>query len=152
MSPYSIKADPKTMAKAYGKEMNISPKHAVELCRFLRGRRVPLAEKLLKKVIKKTVAVPFKRYKHSVSHRRGKIGPGKYPVKAAEHILKLIEDVKSNAEFKGIDPESTVIKHISAYKGRPTESWFHRARGRTTPKVLDTVNVEIIIEEREGKE
>ena len=152
MSPYSVKADPKTMAKAYGKEMNISPKHAVELCSFLRGKKVPVAEDLLKKIIEKKVAVPFKRFKHSVSHRRGKIGPGKYPVKAAKHILKLIEDVKSNAEFKGIDPESTVIKHISAYEGRSTESYFHRARGRTTPKVIDTVNVEIIIEETEEEQ
>ena len=144
-----MKADPKTMAKAYGKELNISPKHAVELCRFIRGRKVPIAEKLLEGIIKKTVAVPFKRFKHSVSHRKGKIGPGKYPVKAAALLLKLIEDVKSNAEFKGIDPESTVISHLSAYRGQTTESYFHRARGRTTPKVRATVNIEIIIEERE---
>ena len=149
MSPYSTKADPKTMAKAYGKELNISPKHAVELCRFLRGKKVPVAEDLLNKIVTKDVAVPFKRFLHSVSHRRGKVGPGKYPVKAAKMMLKLIEDVKGNAEFKGIDPESTVIAHISAYKGRTTESVFHRARGRTTPKRIETVNIEIVIEETE---
>jgi len=94
MSPYSTKVDPKTMAKAYGKELNISPKHAVELCRFLRGKKVPVAEDLLNKIITKDVAVPFKRFQHSVSHRRGKVGPGKYPMKAAKLMLKLIEDVR----------------------------------------------------------
>ncbi len=149
MSPYSITTDQKTMAKAFGRELNISPKHAVELCRFLRGRKVTTAEKLLEGIVEKKVAVPFKRYKHSVSHRRGKVGPGKFPVKAAKEVLRLLQDVKANAEFKGIDPENTFIAHISSYKGRTTNSWFPRARGRTTPKNLVGVNVEIVIEESE---
>lgn len=149
MSPYSTEADPKRTAKAYGKELDMSPKHAVELSRFIRGKDVPAAEDLLEKITEKKVAVPFKRYKHSVSHRRGKLGPGKYPVKAAAKILKIVRDVKANAEVKGIDPDNTFISHISAYKGRATESWFYRARGRSSPRRLETVNLEIIIKERE---
>jgi len=149
MSPYSLTTDPKTMAKAFGRELNISPKHAVELCRFLRGRKVTSAENLLNEIIGKKTAVPFKRHKHSVSHRRGKVGPGKYPVKAAKEILRLLKDVKANAEFQGIDPENTFIVHISSYKGRITNSWFPRARGRSSPKNLVGVNVEIVIEESE---
>jgi len=156
MSPYSKKIynkkdstpDPDGTAKAFGRELDMSPKHAVEVCRFIRGKKVSVAEDLLKKVVEKEVAVPFLRYKHSISHRRGKLGPGKYPVKTAKHLLKLLHDVKANAEVKGIDPENTYVYHISAYKGRFTESYFYRARGRTTPKKRVSVNIELIIKEK----
>ncbi len=149
MCPYSINPDPDVTAKAYGKEVDVSPKHAVEVCRFLRGKDVPRAEEILNKVIEKKMAVPFKRYKHSVSHRKGKVGPGKYPVKTAKMILELLKDVKANAEVKGIDPDNTYILHLSAYRGRVTQSWFYRARGRSTPKRRISVNIEIIIKEKE---
>lgn len=156
MSPYSKKIynrsantpDPDGTAKVFGKELDMSPKHAVEVSSFIRGKKVTVAEDHLRKVVEKKMAVPFKRYKHSISHRKGKIGPGKYPVKTAKHFLKLLHDAKANAEVKGIDPENAYVHHVSAYKGRFTESYFHRARGRTTPKKRVSVNIEIIIKEK----
>jgi large subunit ribosomal protein L22 len=45
-----------------------------------------------------------------------------------------------------------VIMHISANPGRSYESYFRRARGRSTPKRRESVNVEVIIRETKEKE
>ena len=57
--------------------------------------------------------------------------------------------VKKNAEYNGLDPEKLVIVHASANRGRGQKAFFPRAMGRATPKVRETVNIEIIVQEVE---
>ncbi len=121
----------------------ISLKKSVEICHFLKGKKIDVALDLLRKIIRKEVAVPFKKSK-SAPHKRN-IGPGKYPVKTATYFLKLIKNVQANAEDKGLS-EDIIIYHISADKS------FTQARyGRKNGIHAKRTNIQVIVKEVEGK-
>jgi large subunit ribosomal protein L22 len=146
MVGYTVDIDPDTSARAIGRELPISPKHSVVICRHIKGWRLDRAKDFLEDVIAKKAAVPDTRYGYA-GHRRGKVGPGRYPEKAARLILKVLEGAEANAEYKGLVTDDMYIAHSAAHRGRAWEGRFNRARGRTTPKIRETVNVEIILKE-----
>lgn len=152
MAGYSYPTgDAENIAKAYGSEIHISPKHSMEVCRMIRGKKLEVAKEMLEEVIKKTRAVPFKKHNRYMGHRKGKgFGPGRYPVKAAGVILKILESAEANAEYSGLDTESLVVRHVAACKGRTISGWMPRAHGRSSPKDTETVNIEVILEEVEN--
>ena len=117
MHGYTATANPDTSAKALGKELPISPKLAREVCGMIRGMKVDKAIKALEDVIALKKPVPLKRYNKRVSHKQG-VGPGRYPEKAAEAILKVIQSAVANATYKGLDTESMVLTTITASRGR----------------------------------
>jgi len=133
-------------ARAYGRELRISPKDAVEICRVLRGMKLSDAKKLLKDVQKKVRPISYRRHKKKLAHKT-KMGPGAYPVKAAKEILKVLENAEANAKYKGMDEEKLVIVHASAYKGTVIPGIIPRAFGRATPANRPLTNVEIILKE-----
>ena len=144
--------DPKTMARSYGKELNISPKHSLEIGRKIKGMTVEKAQEYLRKVVKKEIAVPFRKY-GSVGHRKGGMGPGRYPVKASQGFLKLLHEVAKNAELHiDAEPDELRIIHLATYKGETVEAIFHRAHGRSSPKKREKTNIEIIVEKIEETE
>ena len=53
-------------AKAVGRDLSISTKHAVEVSSFIRGRTLKKSRELLLQVMEKKVAVPFKRFNMDV--------------------------------------------------------------------------------------
>ena len=74
---------------------------------------------------------------------------GKYPIKAAEKILKVVRSAEGNAEFKGLDIERLRIIHASAYPGIKYKRAIPRAFGRSSPKNKTLTHVEIVLEEIE---
>lgn len=100
-------------AKALGKDLPISTKQSVNICTFLRGKSLADAKDKLKKVIQKKVAVPSPRFNDSLGHKKG-MGPGSYPEKASEIILRLLEEAEANAQVKGLNSSQLKITHISA--------------------------------------
>lgn len=145
---YSIKVEGEKYAKAFGKNLPISIKDAVNLCRSLKGMKLDDAKDYLEDVMNKRKAVPYFRYLDSISHRRG-IGPGKYPVKEAKYILKVLENAEANAENKDLDTDNLYIMHIAAHKGEVYKRYTPRAMGRSTEIRRDQVHIEVILEERE---
>ena len=143
-------ATPETTAKAMAYELHISPKHALEVCRALKGKRVEAAERYLEAVLEKKEAIPYKRHKKKVAHRRGlnKWYAGGYPVKASAEILKIVRNAKRNAEYKGLEAEDMTIWHIATKNGRALRGIYPRAFGRATPKNTDTVTIERILKEK----
>jgi len=135
-------------ARAIGRELPISPKMAVEVCRQLRGKRVDVAKAYLERVIALDQPVPMHRYKTMVAHKRG-TGPGRYPVKVAEHVLKVLESAEENAGHKWLDVESLRVKVIAAHKGSIQKGMMQRAHGRSSPWNQETVNLEIVLEKVE---
>jgi len=147
---YSTRVDPEIHAVARGKELPISPKHSTEICRKLRHMYLDDAIAYLDEVIEMKTPVAFKRHKKYVPHRKGKgFGPGRFPVKAASRIKKLLENAEQNAEYKGLETDMLFIRHISAYKGQTTQGWRPRAHGRSSPWNHETVNIEVVLEEME---
>lgn len=84
--------------------MHISTKHAMAICRFLRGRKINESISLLEDVIKMKIAVPFKG---EVPHKKGV--SARYPVKASEVFIKLLKSLSANATQKGLDLEKVRI-------------------------------------------
>ncbi|MBN1539820.1 MAG: 50S ribosomal protein L22 [Candidatus Thermoplasmatota archaeon] len=148
---YSMEVDPDTTARSQVIEANISPKHSIEICREIKGFELQKAKDYLKDIIDMKRALPFKRFKKKVGHRKGAgFGPGRYPQKAAKVFLKALEDCESNAEYSGLNTDALYIKHIAAHRGRVYNGWMPRAHGRATDWDNRTVNIEVILEEREG--
>lgn len=94
-------------------------------------------------------AVPLKTHNRLCAHKKGGIGPGRYPKKACGFFIEVIKNAENNAEYKGLNPENMYIAHISAYRGRVIKGSLPRAMGRATPWNEDTTNIELIIAERE---
>ncbi|UCB61137.1 MAG: 50S ribosomal protein L22 [Candidatus Bathyarchaeota archaeon] len=146
-----VELDTEKTAKASGRELKISPKHAREVCKTIKGMRTDKAKQYLEQVIAKKRPVPFRRFTKKVGHRHGmqKAMVGKYPVKAATRILKVLESAEGNAEFKGLDTERLRVVHASAYPGIKLKRAIPRAFGRSSPKNRVLTHVEILLREIE---
>lgn len=104
--------------KAIARDLNMSPKDAVVICDALRGMPLDTAIAYLKDVVALKKPVPYPKYNKSVGHRKEEgFGPGRYPKKAAREILLLLENLTSNAEYKGLSLEDLKLTHIQALKG-----------------------------------
>jgi large subunit ribosomal protein L22 len=143
---YSAKIN-EPCAKAFGREIRVSPKHAMEVCRAIRGMRLKAAKEYLEAVGEKKKAVPFLRHRKKLAHRGGAGGSGQYPTKAAREILKVLKNAEANATYKGLDVEKLRVVHASAYKGIIIPGVLPRAFGRTTPFNNPLTNVEIVLKE-----
>jgi large subunit ribosomal protein L22 len=147
---YSQKISGDNIAKAKANELNMSPKHSIEIATFIRHQRVNDAIAYLNEVIVLKKAIPFRRFNRNVAHKRGLPGnwdAGRYPVKASKAYIRVLESVKKNAEYIGLDADNLEIIHVSANRGRAQKSFFPRAMGRATPKVRETVNLEVVVRE-----
>jgi large subunit ribosomal protein L22 len=147
---YSQKISGDNIAKAKANELNMSPKHSIEIATFIRHQRVNDAIAYLNEVVGLKKAIPFRRFNRNVAHKRGLPGnwdAGRYPVKASKAYIRVLESVKKNAEYIGLDADNLEIIHVSANRGRSQKSFFPRAMGRATPKVRETVNIEVVVRE-----
>ena len=148
MKGFSFPYDPEVHAAARGNGLNISPKAAREVCKAIKGMELEKAKDYLERVIDMNQAVPFKRHDGKVGHRKGKgISTGRYPVKTAAAILKVLDSAGNNGEAIHIDIENWRILHIATSRGTSFEARFPRARGRATPKMRESANVEVVLEE-----
>lgn len=137
-------------AKAQSKELRISPKHSYEICNVIRGMSLEDAKEYLEDVVNMKKAVPFRRFKKGVAHRRGLKNwcTGRWPVKAASQILTVLKSAESNADYKGLDTDRLNIKHIATKRGPVLKGFKPRAMGRSSPFNTPTSNIEIVLEER----
>ncbi|MFC1752318.1 50S ribosomal protein L22 [Thermoproteota archaeon] len=142
---YSFTGYAQPYVKASGREIDVSPKHAREICAALKGKMIPRAKTYLEDVMDKKQPVPFKRYKLKVGHRSGLPGfhAGRYPTKAAEQIFGILENLENNGDFKGMDTERMKIIHASAIKGRKIKKFKPRAFGRTSAHNDTLVHIEL---------
>jgi large subunit ribosomal protein L22 len=150
---YSIaegELDPEKTVKASGREVRVSHKSAREVCKTVKGMMLARAKQYLRDVMDKKRAVPFRRFKKKAGHRHGleKAYAGRYPVKAAKTILRVIEGAEANAEYKGLDTDRLRIIHASAYPGMKVKRYAPRAHGRALPEFQTLTHIEIVLEER----
>ena len=146
---YTQETDPEKTSKAIGKEISVSPKHCREVLKELKGMKVEQAKEYLEGVIEKRTPVPYSRYKMWLNPKP-KVGPARYPEKAAKAILKVIESARANAEYKGLDSENMKIKVACAHRGRIQKAYMPRAFGSSSPWNEQTTSIEIILEEVEA--
>ena len=148
---YSLKFEGGNYARGKANELPISPKHAIEIASFIKNKQTNEMITYLGMVVAGKKAIPFRKFNRDVAHKRGLIGwdAGRYPKKASLAYIRLLESVKKNAEYIGLDQEKLEIVHVSANRGRGQRAFFPRAMGRATPKRRETVNIEIVVREVE---
>lgn len=135
--------DHTNMARAVGRDLPISTKHCVEICKYIKGRKVSDARNILIGTIEKDTAIPFTRFNGGVGHKRGSgMASGRYPVKAATKILEILDSAVANAKQKGLVENSLRVESMNAHKGS-TPYKHGRLRGRTVKKS----HVEVVIGE-----
>ena len=147
---YSFQNYDKTRhVRASLREVDISHKHAREICKAIKGMSLLRARDYLEDVIALKQPVPFRRYNKQVAHKSQINGfhAGKYPVKAAKHFLRLLDNLEANAEYKGMDVDRLKIIHASAYPGVKIRNFIERAFGRATPYYNTLTHVEIVAKE-----
>ena len=105
-------------AKAFGKNMPISWKDATEIGRFIDGDSVEKAKGKLEKVIEEDLPVPYTKFDSDVGHRSGAGDSGRFPVKAAEHILEVLEEAEANAEHEGLNPGALAVDNVITNQGQ----------------------------------
>jgi large subunit ribosomal protein L22 len=129
-------------AKAIGKNMRVSWKHCTEIGRFISDDSVEKAKEKLEKVIEKDLAVPATKFDSDAGHQKGQ-GKARYPVKAAEEVLELLESAEGNAEHEGLNPAALQIDEFITNQG-PSFRTPKRHRGRS----IKSAHVKIIVGER----
>ncbi|MGB0653289.1 MAG: 50S ribosomal protein L22 [Thermoplasmatota archaeon] len=150
---YSMTSDPATTARAYGKDLPVSPKSGRNVALAIKGMPVGRAKQFLGEVADLKTPVPFRVRKRKIAHRRGKgFGPGKYPKKVAQHFLKVLESAEANAEYKGLEKDLLVITHASAYQGQVIKAFMPRAQGRATRSYDRLCNFEVVVTQIEEED
>jgi large subunit ribosomal protein L22 len=144
---YSVEAvDRERSVRCSGRELRISPKAATEICRTIKGMRIEEAKKMLEEVVSKKRPIAYRRYKTEVPHKSHseRWHAGRYPSKAAAKILELLEELQSNAEYKGLDIDRLRIVHAASQRGMKTRNYTPRAFGRSSPSLNILTHVELI--------
>lgn len=140
--------DESKIAKAIGRDLNISFKDAVVICEKIRGMQVEKAKNLLEDVIKLKRAIPYRRFNKGIGHRKGlrrKEKIAKYPKKASGEILKILKNLETNSEYKGLNSENLKIIHMQAQKGVVRKR--RKPKGRYKLWRTEYVNVQVIAKE-----
>ena len=111
--------------------------------------RLEEAKESLQEVIDLKRAIPYRRHKKKVAHRKGAQGfdAGRYPQKAANAILKILDQVEANAEFKGLYTDRLKIIHVASQKARIIRNYIPRAFGRSSAYFNHLTHIEVVVEE-----
>jgi large subunit ribosomal protein L22 len=138
--------DNEHMARAVGRALPVSRKASIEIGNTIRHKTVARAKTILKEVISMKAPIKFTRFTNGAGHKPG-MASGKYPQKAAEHILALVEAVESNAQFKGLNTSNLIITHFAVQFGG--NAWKY---GRQKRRKAKRTNIEIAVAEGKAKE
>ncbi len=110
-------------------DARISLKHALVLCKQLKGKRTAKARRLLEDLIAGTRSIN-----------------GKYYTNASKKLLELLKTAEANAAQKGLDAEKLFVAAARANKGRTFIR--PRSRAKLRGRRAKATNVEIVLEER----
>jgi large subunit ribosomal protein L22 len=130
------------------REKEISHKHSREIAVAIKGLSIEKARDYLQDVINKKRAVPFRRYKEQVGHKSDPgVMSGRYPGKSAAEFLKALDNLESNAEYKGMDLDRLKLVNVTVHKGVVIKRFIPRAMGRATPKNNVLTHIELVGQE-----
>ncbi len=114
---YSYNLDKKSVIFASARDLNASFKDLCAVCDAVRYRPVPSALKVLDGIINDGRPIEFRRHNKYMGSRHELGGrKGRYPIKCADMVKKVIVNASANAKNKGENPEMMYVVHASANK------------------------------------
>lgn len=152
--PYSFQPDNESKScKTRGNYLRVHFKNTRETASVLRGMKIRKAETFLHDVCEKKQCVPFRRFNGGVGRcaqaKAWGVTQGRWPEKSARFILGLLKNVASNAESKGLNVDSMIIKHIQVNQAPKQRRRTYRAHGRINPYLSSPCHIEIVCCEEE---
>ena len=134
--------------RASMREKKVSHKHTREIAVAIKGLTIEKARDYLQSVLTHKRSIPFKRFKNQVGHRTDPgVMSGRYPEKAVTEVFKLLDNLESNAEYKGMDLDRLKIINATAQKGVIIQRIMPRAQGRATANNNVLTHLEIVAQE-----
>lgn len=134
-----VKKVVKEKVEVNAKNVPVSTKKAVAMCKAIQGRTIPNAVEYMEKVAAMKLAVPMKG---EIPHRKGNIMSGRYPIRATKHFISLLKSLEGNAIQHEV--EEPMIHLAIANKGTTT-----MGRGGRTQK--KRTNIKLVAKSRETK-
>lgn len=120
--------------KASGSYLRVHFKNTREAASVLRGMNIKKAVRFLEDVKEQKQCVPFRRFAGSVGRcaqaKAWGTTRGRWPVKSAEFLLGLLQNIQSNAEVKGLNMDTLTVKHIQVNQAPKHRRRTYRAHGR----------------------
>lgn len=127
--------------------VNASYKDLSQVCGRIRGKKTDWALSFLERAANAEIPVLYTSHYKNLGHRRELGGKkGRYPWKAAEAVLKVLQSAIANGKVRGLGEKYTVVA-ASANK----KQVFPRLapKGRWARANLETSRVEIILKGQE---
>ncbi len=148
MKKLNNQPNPEHLAKAKLLGIPVSTKQCIEICNHLRYKKISFAKTFLEDVAALRKAVPFKKFNRDMGHKKG-MSAGRFPQKAAIHVLDLIKSVESNAQDKGLNAGNLkIIKMIANKAAIPITGGRHR---NATKRTHLEIEVKEILSKRPAK-
>ncbi|MBI2044127.1 hypothetical protein HYT24_02065 [Candidatus Pacearchaeota archaeon] len=104
----------KTEATVKGIGVPMSTKTSVEICRFIKGKRIDKAITELQEVTVKKRAIPMRG---QIPHKKGMMG-GRYPKNASNEFIRLLKSLSANANVNEIE-NPIIVKASASNTARP---------------------------------
>jgi len=148
---YQEKIESPKTARAFASNQGISLKFATEMCREIRNKKIEKAEAMIQRILEKKDFLPLRVYRKKTAHRRGEsksgVKSGRYPEKVCNAFLNILNSVKANADFKGLDAENLLIVHAFASQGFRRGS--HQPKGKIAGKrwAKKSTHIEVVVRE-----
>ncbi|HZX33946.1 MAG TPA: 50S ribosomal protein L22 [archaeon] len=141
----------KKTARAMMKNKPVSLKYSLEIISNIKGNRVEKALAFLHRIANKQEFLPLRKYKKKIGHRKGQAKGftkvGRYPLRTVKAFIELLESVKSNADFRGLDSENLIILHMFASQGFQRLSYQSQGRISGKRRKKKSAHIEIIVQE-----
>jgi len=105
----------KDYAIVNAKNVPVSTKEAMYVCKFIKFKEIKKAIKNLEDVLKLKKAIPMKG---EIPHRRGKIMSGRFPRRTSEEFIILLKSLSANADMNEVE-EPVITEAIANKAQRP---------------------------------
>lgn len=105
----------KEKAVVDARDLPISKKHSMAICRYIRWKQIEPKITELQQVVKLKRAIPMKG---EVPHRHGNIMSGRYPVNASKVFINLLKTLNANSQVNGIE-NPIISKAVANDASRP---------------------------------
>ncbi len=149
-----VTGDGKKVSKVILKNKRASLKYATEFARELKNKPIKKAEALLNDILEKKRYLPLRKYNKKVAHRPGKsesgVKSGRYPTGTTKIFLELMQNLRANADYKGLDSDKLVIKNIFASEGFRRMGYQSQGRISGKRRKRKSIHLEAIAIEGSG--
>ena len=145
MVKYSRKpAEPTKSSCSKVNDLKAHFKNTYNTALAVKGMHLRKAINYMDQVLEHKAIVPFRKYyaQRHAQCKAFKANTGRWPEKSAKAVRLLLQNLKANAEAKGLEVDKCVISHVVVQRAQQGRRRTYRAHGRVTPYLSSNCHVE----------